>query len=108
MFYAASSDFKAELLTCVRCSGAFGAVYKARLDKTTPVAVKMLKPEHFRDKELAERSKILKAFENEVDACGSDACVSTFCMLLCVISDPPLRCAVHQNATCMVQTAAIP
>ena len=72
---------KAELLTCVYCLGAFGAVYKARLDKTTPVAVKMLKPEHFRDKELAERSKVLKAFENEVDGCvQADPAVRSYCV----------------------------
>ena len=47
-------------------AGAFGTVYRARLDHVLPVAVKMLKPDFFKDKDQDERDKIIQSFVNEV------------------------------------------
>ena len=47
-------------LACL--AGAFGTVYRARLDHVQPVAVKMLKPDFLKDKEQAEKDKIIHAF----------------------------------------------
>ena len=42
-------------------------MYKARLDRVQPVAVKMLKSDFLKDKEQAERDNIISAFVNEVN-----------------------------------------
>ena len=41
-------------------------MYRARLDHVQPVAVKMLKPDFFKDKDQDERDKIIQSFVNEV------------------------------------------